>query len=80
MVKLPNRIPLYPLIHVRQKLGLSSTFEFKYHKTATAPKDLFFRDVLSIPFRVRAVVVNKMRLPLNWRYLSPQELVTELII
>jgi hypothetical protein len=80
MVQLPERMPLYPLAHVRKALGLSSTFEFKYHKTATAPKDLFFHDVLSIPFRVRAVVVNKIQLPLSWRYSSPQELATELII
>ena len=80
MVQLPERMPLYPLARVRQKLGLSPSFEFKYHKTATAPKDVFFRDVLLIPFRVRTVIVNKMQVSLSWRYLSPQELVTELII
>jgi len=54
MVQLPERVPLYPLAQVRKTLGLSPTFEFKYYKTATAPKDRFFREVLSIPFRVRA--------------------------
>jgi hypothetical protein len=80
MVQLPERMPLYPLAHVRKRLGLSSTFEFKYYKTATAPKNRFFRDVLSIPFRVRAVVVNKLQLRSNWRQLSPQELTTNLLI
>jgi hypothetical protein len=78
--QLPERVPLYPLAHVRKTLGLSPTFEFKYYKTATAPKDRFFRDVLSIPFWVRAVIVNKSQLRSNWRYLSPQALTTNLII
>jgi hypothetical protein len=80
MIQLPERVPLYPLAHVRKTLGLSPTFEFKYYKTATAPKDRFFRDVLSIPFRVRAVIVNKSQLRSNWRHLLPQALTTNLII
>ena len=80
MVQLPNRTHLDPLVDVRKALGLSPSFEFKYHKTASTPKDRFFRDVLSIPFRVRAVVLNKAQLRLNWQNLLPQELVTELII
>ena len=80
MVQLPERMPLYPLARVRKTLGLSPTFEFKYYKTATAPKDRFFRDVLSIPFRVRAVIVDKLQFRLNWRYLSPQALTTNLIV
>jgi hypothetical protein len=65
---------------VRKPLGFPDTFEFKYHKTAFAPKDLFFSEVLSIPFRVRVVVVDKKQLLLNWRHLSSQDLVIELII
>src|SRR5262249_35357017 len=80
MVQLPNRAPLDALVHVRQALGFPDTFEFKYHKTASAPKDIFFREVLSIPFRVRAVVVDKKQLLLNWRHLSAQDLATALII
>lgn len=80
MVQLPDRIPLYPLVRVRKTMGLTPTFEFKYYKTATAPKDRFFRDVLSIPFRVRAAVANKLQIHSYWRYLSPQELTTQLII
>lgn len=80
MVQLPNRIPLDPLARVRKTLGLSPTFEFKYYKTAIAPKDRFFRDIQSIPFRVRAVIVNKQQIPPYWRQLSPQELTTHLII
>lgn len=80
MVQLPNRAPLDSLAHVRQALGFPDTFEFKYHKTASTPKDLFFSEVLSISFRVRAVVVDKKKLLLNWRHLSSQDFVTELII
>jgi hypothetical protein len=71
MVQLPERMPLRPLARVRKTLSLSPTFEFKYYKTATAPKDRFFSNVLSIPFRVRAVIINKLQLRSNWRYLSP---------
>jgi len=80
MVQLPARVSLRPLVNLRKTLQVKTTFEFKYHKTATAPKDRFFRDVLSIPFRVRAVVVDKLQLRLNWRYLQPQALTTNLII
>jgi len=80
MVQLPNRAPLDQLAHVRQALGFPNTFEFKYHKTASALKDLFFSEVLSIPFRVRAVAVDKKQLLLNWRQFSSQDLVKELII
>ena len=80
MVQLPHRVPLAPLAHIRKTLGLSPNFEFKYYKTAIAPKEHFFRDIRSIPFRVRAAVVNKRLLPPIWRQLSPQELTSNLII
>jgi hypothetical protein len=80
MVQLPERMPLYPLARVRKTLGLSPTFEFKYYTTATAPKERFFRDVLSIPFRVRAAIVNKPELRSNLRYLSPLALTISSII
>ncbi len=80
MVQLPNRAPLRLLTNLRKTLRLSPAFEFKYHKTAIAPKERFFRDVLSIQFRVRAIVLNKAQLGLGWRILSPQDLTTELII
>lgn len=80
MVQLPNRAPLDSLAHMRQVLGFPDTFEFKYHKTASAPKDLFFSEVLSIPFQVRTVVVDKKKLLLNWRHLLPQDFVIDLII
>jgi Protein of unknown function (DUF3800) len=80
MVQLPDRTPLHPLIRVRKALGLAPTFEFKYYSTAAAPKERFFWEVLSIPFRVRAVIVDKQQLPFNWRNLSPKELMTQLLI
>jgi len=80
MVQLPDRVPLYPLTNLRNMLNLSHTFEFKYHKTTAAQKDRFFREVLAIPFRVRAVVLEKMRIGSDLRALSPQQLTMELII
>ncbi|MBN2115825.1 MAG: DUF3800 domain-containing protein [Anaerolineales bacterium] len=80
MVQLPNRVPLQPLVNLRKTLQLPSAFEFKYHKTTEDQKDCFFRDVMAVHFRTRAVVLNKRQIDLSWRTLSPQELTTELLI
>lgn len=39
-----------------------------------------FRDALAIPFRVRAAVLDKARIGVQWKVLNPPELVSELII
>ena len=80
MVQLPDRAPIHPLVNLRKTINLSHGFEFKYHKTTSAQKDRFFKDVPAIPFRVRAVVLEKVRIGLNLQTLSPRELTTELII
>ena len=80
MVQLPARVSLRPLVTLRKALQVKTTFEFKYHTTTTAQKDLFFKEVLHIPFRVRAVVLNKAHIGMQWRNLQPPELVAELII
>jgi hypothetical protein len=41
MVQMPSRVPLALLAHIRQTLGLSPNFKFKYYKTASAPKEHF---------------------------------------
>ena len=80
MVQLPDRASLLPLVNLRRVLHVASTFEFKYHMASTAQKDRFFNHVLAIPFRVRAVVLEKARMSTQWRLLLPSELITELII
>jgi hypothetical protein len=80
MVQLPARVSLRPLVNLRKALQVKSTFEFKYHTTTTSQKDLFFKEILHIPFRVRAVSLNKARIDVQLRNLQPPELVTELII
>src|ERR1041384_2454775 len=80
MVQLPARVSLRPLVNLRKALQVKNTFEFKYHITTPSQKDLFFKQVLHIPFRVRAVVLDKARIGVQWRNLEPAELVTELII
>src|ERR1044071_988702 len=71
MVQLPARVPLRPLVNLRRALQVKTTFEFKYHTTTTTQKDLFFRDVLHIPFRVRAVALNKAHIGVHLRNLQP---------
>lgn len=80
MVQLPARAPLHPLVNLQKALQVKTTFEFKYHTATSSQKDLLFRDVLHIPFRVRAVAFDKARIDVQWRNMSPPDLVTELLI
>jgi hypothetical protein len=80
MVQLPERIPLHALVTLRKELKLPPTFEFKYHKTTTAQKDRFFKAVLAVPFRVRAVAVSKANLLAPLLNMTPQKLTIELIV
>ncbi len=80
MVQLPARVSLPPLVNLRKMLKVKAAFEFKYHTTTPLQKELFFREVLHTPFRVRAVALDKTRTGVPWRNLQPAELVTELII
>ncbi len=80
MIQLAERASVKPLVDLRKALNVSPNFEFKYHKSTPAQKDRFFHDVLKIPFRVRAVVVNKSRLGAPLNTLPPQQLTIELII
>lgn len=80
MVQLPDRAPLHPLVNLRKALNTSAGFEFKYHKTTAVQKERFFKDILGIQFRVRAVVLDKAQIGLMFNTLSPQELTIELII
>ncbi len=80
MVQLPDRASLQSLAPLRRALHLVSNFEFKYHTASIAQKDQFFRDVLTTPFRVRAAILEKERLSMQWMLLRPAELVAELII
>ena len=80
MVQLPERVSLQPLVTLRKELNLPPAFEFKYHKTTTAQKERFFKEVLAVPFRVRAVVVSKANLVVPFVNMTPQELTIELIV
>ena len=59
MVQLPQRAPLPELAAVRKALHLAPTYEFKYYKTTPLQKEVFFKFVQAVHFRVRAVAVDK---------------------
>src|SRR3990172_1228423 len=80
MTQLPERARIKPMVDLRKALNVAQDFEFKYHKSTPTQKERFFRDVLKIPFRVRAVVVDKSHLGTPLNTLSPQQLTVELII
>lgn len=80
MIQLPERTVLKPLVELRKALHVPPTFEFKYHQSKPLQKDRFFREVLAVDFRVRAVIVDKARLGSKFNDLHPQALTMELII
>ena len=80
MVQLPERALLKPLVELRKALHVPPNFEFKYHQSKPLQKDRFFREVLAVDFRVRAVIVDKARLGSKFNDLHPQALTMELII
>ena len=61
MVQLAEHAPLPALARVRTALHLPAAFEFKYHKTTAAQKEVFFRAVRPLTLRVRTMVVDKSR-------------------
>lgn len=65
------------LAAVRQKLHLSPVFEFKYHATTPVQKELFFRCIQPLAFRVRAAVVDKTRLAPPLAALSGMDFIVE---
>lgn len=80
MVQLPERAPLKPLVELRKALYVPPSFEFKYHQSKPLQKDRFFKEVLAVDFRIRAVTLDKARLAPNFNTLSPQALTIELMI
>ncbi|MFQ5854834.1 MAG: DUF3800 domain-containing protein [Anaerolineae bacterium] len=74
LVQLAERAPLLELAELRRSRRLPPTFEFKYHKTTAAQKVAFFKAVQAVPFRVRAVVVDKANLDDSVRQMSGRDL------
>ena len=70
LVQLPTRAALPELAELRRLRRLSPAFEFKYHKTTKVQKRAFFKCIEPIPFRVRAVVVDKVRLGSSFRRMN----------
>lgn len=80
IVQLTERAPLPDLAYARQLLHLSPSFEFKYHKTTPEQKAVFFRAIRTLPFRVRAAIIEKSSLPQRFAGLRGQELTIALIV
>lgn len=63
LVQLATHQPVTEIANARRALNLANTFEFKYHKSTAAQREVFFHAIQSLPFRVRAAVINKNRMP-----------------
>jgi hypothetical protein len=79
IVQLVNREPLPELEDLRSRFRLPG-FEFKYQKTTAIHKEAFFSAVQAIPFRVRAVVVEKAGLDKRFATLGGQGVAIDFII
>ena len=84
MVQLAEREPLNELHVARQKLHLPEHFEFKYHKTTTFQRKIFFKEIQPIPFRIRTALADKVNLGTKYVGMNGQaftiELITELTL
>lgn len=80
MVQLASNAPLPELAHVRKQFHFSPSFEFKFHNTKSRHHAAFFEAMRNMPFRVRAVVIDKMHVDAKWKNLSGEELRVELIV
>jgi len=63
LVQLAAHQPIAEIENARHALNLASAFEFKYHKATIAQREVFFRSIQSLPFRIRAAVIDKSRVP-----------------
>ncbi len=80
MVQMTEHAPIPELRATREKLHLPSQFEFRFHKTTMVQKETFFKTVQTVPFRVRALVLDKSRMPEQLAGLNGQALMIELIV
>ncbi|MBI5713976.1 MAG: DUF3800 domain-containing protein [Chloroflexi bacterium] len=79
MVQLAEHAPLNELVKVRQLLHLSTSFELKYYKTTPRQKEIFFKTIRPVSFRVRAVVINKEHLAKSYHSMRGQDIMAEFI-
>ncbi len=79
LVQLTERAPLPKLANLRRSRRLPPNFEFKYHKTTAAQKVAFFKAVQTVPFRIRAVVIDKANLDRSVRQMSGRDLMLHFV-
>ena len=80
MVQRSNAENIPQLSSLRKQLHVPATFEFKYARTTSRQKAAFFDAIRPIPFRVRAVFVNKSLLPRHYREMDGQTFTINWII
>jgi hypothetical protein len=79
MVQLAERAPLAELAAVRNAFHLPEQFELKYYRTKPRHRTLFFQVIRAIPFRVRAVVINKASLSQRFAEMGGQDMTLEFV-
>ncbi len=80
MVQLSQRVSLPELAAVRQTFHLPADFEFKYYRAKPRHKIAIFEAVRRVPFRVRAVAIDKSDLIGPIARLNGQEFSIEFMV
>ena len=80
MVQLAERTPLTELAALREDFNLPPLFEFKYHKSTPVQREGFFKAIQKVPFRVRAVVIEKSLLREPFVSMRGEQLRVEFIV
>lgn len=80
MVEWPTQEDIPELVAMRRKLNLPSDYEFKYQRSRQNLKQFFFTNVRSLPFQVRAIVLDKATAPPDFLFLSGSDLTINLFV
>jgi hypothetical protein len=79
MAQMPNWDPIPEFAALREELHLAPSFEFHYVKMSPKQKQVFYRAINPVAFRVRAAVLLKDKLPVHYRNLNGFDLTIELL-
>jgi len=79
MAQMPKWEPIAEFATLRKELHLAPSFEFHYVKMSPKQKQVFYRVLKPVFFRVRAAVILKDELPALYRNLNGFDLTIELL-
>lgn len=80
MVEWSSQESIPTLVAMRRELKLPPDYEFKYQRSRKNLKKIFFTNMQSVSFRVRAIVLDKAAAPTDFYLLSGSGLMINLFV